>query len=169
MVLQYSEGGLMEEVKLHGFNIEVEELLFNDGEYTWGVETVTLEPEADLSIDDMQVDKELTRMGHTIAYYGDLSARLKSQLARKEEDIDAWQAAADKELREKMAGNAKPPTETYLKKLLLGRPEYLSLVKELGIVRAQYYRLDNLVRALYKKADSLQTLSHNQRTERKVY
>lgn len=167
---------MSKELKTGKYTILVEDLVKNDNdEFFWEVEEVEIEADIDVSIDDTDVDGELCKMGQLLSYYGDLSARLKAQFARKEEDREAYEAACDKLLRENFAVKVandpklKMPTETHLKKMIAGSDEYRGLTEEISVVRLHYYRVDNLLKALIKKADALNCLGYSQRQERKVY
>ncbi len=159
------------------YSVIVDQLILDSvsGEYSWNPEVVNVSPDEHLTINDQDVDSELVRMGQLVAYYGDLAAQLKAQLARREEDKEAVEAMLDLTFRDaaKAAQAAdpkvKPPTVEGLKKAVAREESYLIVVAEIQTARLHHYRVDNLMKALIKKADSLNTLAHNQRQERKVY
>ena len=166
----------MEQLNLNKYTVVVESLVQqDDGNFYWVPEQVEIDPGNDLAIDDTNVDGELARMGHLLAYYGDISARLKAQFVRKEEEIEGLEAYIDKEIREKVEEDRikdpkiKPPTETHIKKLIVGHEKYAPAIGILQASRVYSYQVDNLVKALVKKADALNALAYNQRAERKNF
>ncbi len=157
--------------------VVIEDLIFDEASenYFWKPEQIELDPQNDTMIDENNVDGELCKMGHLLAYYGDLSAKLKTQLARKEEDLDALEAMIDKKIRDKELAAAqtnpklKPPTESFLKKRIRTEEEYQIGVSILQATRLHFYRVDNLLKAMIKKADALNALAYNQRQERRNF
>jgi hypothetical protein len=166
----------MEEMKLSSFVVVVEDLVQEEetGQYFWQPEKIDINPDDDLLVDDSNVDSELVKMGHLLGYYGDISARLKAQLARKEEDKEAVDAEIDKEIRDRYVltartGKEKPPTESKIKKEIIRHEKYQGALAILSATRLYYYRMDTLLKALIKKADAVNTLAYSQRAERKNY
>lgn len=168
---------MTEKLQLSEYSIIVEDLILDEkvGQYFWQPEEVIINADEDLSIDETNVDHELGRMGQLLAYYGDLAARLKTQFARKEEDLEAKESYLDKNLRDffneciARDPKSKMPTETQIKRLIVGSEGYQESLAILSAARLYHYRIDNLVKALVKKADALNALAYNQRAERKAY
>lgn len=163
---------MAEELKIGKFKIVSEDLVYDEENdvHVWKQDQVEVAPDDALHIDDTDVDKELRRMGHLLGYYGDLAAKSKAQLARKEEDLEAFEAAADKWLRGNWNEEANGRmTENKVRNLIIDSEDHRRLTALLGVFRTYHYRMDNLFRALHKKADCLMTLSHNQRVERRNF
>jgi len=160
------------EVSIGKYNVIVEEWQGEDAEgphESWVEIPIEIDSDEHLTIDETNVDGELAKMGHVLGYYGDIAARLKTQLARKEEDLEAIEAHIDHSLRQSFAQVGQKFTETQLKKAIINDPTYKKSLDELQRNRVYSYRVDNLFKALVKKCDALNCLGYSQRQERKTY
>jgi hypothetical protein len=160
---------MAQDLKVGKFKVILEDLVETENGLSWQPFEIEVEADEDAIIDDNATEKELTKVGGILAYYGDLAAKARSQYTRKQEDLDAIFATLDGTIRGELLAAGEKPTETRLKKAVAANPQYRAAVDIVGVYRSYCYRLENLFKALLAKANALNTLAYSQRQEKKMY
>lgn len=137
------------------------EHLNNDGE--WVEKTIELDVDADMSLSDETLDKDMCKLPSLIAYYAELGAELQAQASRKKQILDVAEAKAAQVIREE--GKS---TENTIKERVL-------LDDDVQEIKIEYHRavklhtmVDGFYRALREKASLAIAICYKQKEEIRV-
>jgi hypothetical protein len=147
--------------------VERLEMIQQDGEdiWVWRPTPVELDVENDFSIDDMELSREICRMGLLLVKYGGLAAELGAELQRKEADLKLVKAQCSGAIRSAAEASGTKMTEGKLDEQVIQRSEYQNSLAQLHILRASAVQVDHYWRSASKKADLLNALAFRQNAE----
>lgn len=132
-----------------------------------GPEDVVLNTEIDCGIDDDNIDAELSRMGQILAEYGVHFAELRGQLAIDETAASRMVAYYDLWFRDPANYSGKI-TEGKIKSLVISQPAVILVGDKVNQTKVHLFKVENLYRSLYQKADCLKALAYKHRVEIKA-
>jgi hypothetical protein len=146
--------------------VHIEKLqLQDDGNWAWVPTPVAVDTDGDFAIDELNLNKEICRMGQLLLKYGDLAAEFSAELERKKEELKfhhARLAGAERSSAEK-AGTKT--TEGKLQELVTIDPTYQQHLANLHRLRADALKVDHWWRTANTKAKMLEALAFRQSAE----
>jgi hypothetical protein len=135
------------------------------GTWVWVPETIELDVEGDFSIEELELNQEICRMGKLLVKYGELAADLGAELKRKEEYIKLVRAQVGAAIRSKAEADGTKLTEGKLADEVILHNAYQAALAQLHILRASAIKVDSFWRSASKKADLLNALAFRQNAE----
>jgi hypothetical protein len=126
---------------------------------------IELTPDIDIQIDENNLDAEMCRAGQLLVYYGDLSAELKAQSARKKDYKEAIYSQLAQLTRSEAEKESRKVTEGVVKEKVLTNPDYINTQQEHNVAEMFAQKVDNFFRAQQKRVDLLIALAYKQRAE----
>lgn len=133
--------------------------------WVWVPTAVELNVVGDFSIEEMELSREICRMGLLLVKYGGLAAELGAELKRKEEELKLVRAQCAGAIRSAAEAKGTKMTEGKLEEEVIQRPEYQGALAKLHILRASAVQVDHYWRSASKKADLLNALAFRQNAE----
>ena len=113
----------------------VERIKEVEGELRWVTERVAPDIDSDFAIDEDRLDHEMSRLGHLLAYYGNLYGELKAELVRKEENLKRAYAIMAQSIRVEHKKNELKITDPGVREKVESDDRYGEQQAELQIVR----------------------------------
>ena len=127
-------------------------------------EKITLAlPPHHFTIDPTALDSDLCTIGGHMLEYGTVEAELKSEVARKEAELDVLYAQLDGELRAKSKKSDERLTETRIKNLIVGTGSYQFKVDDVRNSQRNANIMRWAMTSLNKKCDCLLEISRRER------
>ena len=123
----------------------------------------TLDP-SHFQIDDTILDIELCKIGSSLLEYGSLEAMSRTELGRKEAEIERLAAEIDAAIRADAAANGEKLTETRIKGQVLLNQHYIAALKEKEKIQTSCQTLRWAMVSLQKKCDCLITLGYREKS-----
>ena len=145
--------------------ITVEYLTQVGQQWEWAPKIEQVDTEYDFSIDEDNLNKEICRMGHLLVKYGDLAARMNTNLKRKEENVKYVQAKVAGVIRSVAESTGAKMTEGKLNEEVIVDASYQQALAELHTMRADALRAEHWWRSIVKKADLLNAMAFRQNAE----
>jgi len=136
-----------------------------DGVGVWTPEYEVFDVEKDFSIDDDNLDGEISRMGHLLCRYGTVAAEQNANLKRKEEYAKTMEAQVSIDLRKAADTAGTKVTEPQLKAQTIVHPKYQAALASSHVLRGDSAKADHWFRSLMKKADLLHSMGFRQSAE----
>jgi hypothetical protein len=149
--------------------VVVERIKEVDGTPTWVAESVSPLVTDDFAIDENRLDREICRLGHLMAYYGNLAAELKAELARKEEQLKRAYAISAQAIRAECLGKGEKVTDPSIKEKVEVGERYGNQQAGLQITRLYAIMAESWFQSMKKKADLVIALAYKQGREVKAY
>jgi len=147
--------------------IIIERLKSTENGMIWVSEVEEMDTEGDFAIDEMNIDKEICRMGKLLLRYGDVAAEMGAMLKRKEEEVKQFHAKWSAYHRSKAESGNTKITVAELNEKVINQKEYNTILFNLHLCRADALKTDHWWRSIQKKADMLNALAFKQRAEYK--
>lgn len=126
---------------------------------------IEIDVDSHFNINEDNVDGELCNAGRLLVYYGDLSATLKAQAARKKADLEEHSASLARDIRKKAMENGDKITEGGIKEKVLTTPSYQTRLAVYIETEKDASKLDNFFRSQKQRVDCIIALAYKQRTE----
>lgn len=145
------ESGNSSEIDLQNCQVIVENVVYN------------LNPEH-FRIDDTILDIELCKIGSSLLEYGSLEAISRTELGRKEAEIERIAALVDAAIRADAAASGEKLTENRIKAQVLLNQNYIAALKEKEKIQTSCQTLRWAMVSLQKKCDCLITLGYRERS-----
>jgi len=136
-----------------------------DGVGVWTPQYETFDTERDFTIDDENLDGEISRIGHLLCRYGTIAAEQNANLRRKEEWVKTVEAQVSIDLRKAAEQAGTKVTEPQLKAQTIVHPKYQAALAATHVLRADSDKADHWFRSLMKKADLLHSIGFRQSAE----
>lgn len=143
----------------------VEKLQQVDEVWTWVPTAVEMDIEGDFTIDDLNLDREMCRMGIVLLKYADLAAELGAEVRRKDENVKYVAASLSAAYRSQAEKDGKKKSVAELEGDVTTDTSYQSLLRTLHVLRASAVRADHWWRTANTKADMLKALAFRQSAE----
>jgi len=140
--------------------IYIERLRLVDNVWQWVPEPETFDVEADFTINDSDIDRELCRIGQLMARYGAVAAELSANLARKEEEVKYVAARCAAALRSQAEVSGAKTTVDKIKDDVVLSVEYQSALSTLHLLRAEAEKTEHWWRSISAKASALNSLTY---------
>jgi hypothetical protein len=145
--------------------VYVEKLVQNDGVWVWQPTAIEMDIEGDFSVDDLNLDKELCRMGIVLLKYADLAAELGAELKRKDESVKYLAASLSAAYRSQAEKDGKKKSVNEIEGDVTKDESYQTLLRTLHVLRASAVRADHWWRTANTKAEMLKALAFRQSAE----
>lgn len=145
--------------------VVVERLRVVDNRYTWVPESVSPDVRADFAIDENNLNADICKMGHLMAYYGNLHAELSAELTRKEEKLKQTFALKSASVRAQAEGGQKKITENAIREKVETDQEYIDQQTELQMTRLYANMAEGWWWTIQRKGKLIETLSYKQGKE----
>jgi len=145
--------------------IWVETFVCENNEWKWVLKPEQFDIENDFSLDEENLNVEICRMGNLMLRYGDLAARMETNLKRKEEQVKYVQSRVSSALRSSAETAGNKMTEGKLNEQVVLDPQYQQALAELHVLRASALRAQHWYRNITKKADLLKAAAFRQNAE----
>lgn len=123
--------------------------------------------QADLAIDDTDLDTAMLRQSGLFAYYGALHAQAEQQLARMEQLQEIIFARLDKKVRDEAAKAGTKVTEAQVKAAVALEPKAIAIKTAVNKAQMVANLCKSAVDAFRNRRDMLIQLAFNSRSERK--
>lgn len=149
--------------------VVIEEIGKEDDQLVWVPQAIEVELGDDFEVNDTDLSAELCRLGPLMLKYGELSAKLRAQQKRKEEQLKTEEARCSHALRQAAQANNEKTTEAKLAEQVRINPNVQNLLHQLDMSRNDAMRADHWWRSMAKKADLVQSLVYQSRAEIKSY
>lgn len=117
----------------------------------------------DFSIDPSALDEALCNCGRLILQYGELEAQLRLEVARRDTDLEALQAALDLEIRKTAVEKQEKLTEGKIKSLIVVRSDYQEAANKLANSQRNYNLMRWVMSALNARKDALIAMAYRER------
>ena len=115
------------------------------------------------SIDASALDRDLCSAGRIMLEYGVLEAELRTEVARKEANLDHVVASLDSEIRLKAKQEDNKITEAAIKNRIILAQEYHDALESLRRSRQNHNTMRWAMNALNKKTDCLISMTYRER------
>lgn len=145
--------------------VYVEKLVVENGQMKWESQAVVVNTEDEFSIDELELNREICRMGQLLLQYGDLAAELDAELKRKEEALKYTAARIAGAERSSAEANGDKMTEGKLNEKVITHSQYQAELAALHVTRAYALQASNWWRTANNKAKLLETLAFRQSAE----
>ncbi len=145
--------------------IFVEKLKQVDDRWAWVPEAIAVDTDGDFTIDELNLNVEVCKMGKLLLKYGDLAAELRAELERKEENLKYTAAKISAAQRARAIETRTKVTEVELKELTITDDLYREALNPLHVLRASAVRADHWWRAINTKAKMIEALAFRQSAE----
>jgi hypothetical protein len=145
--------------------IYVEKLTQVDGAWAWQPTSVEMDIEGDFQIDELNLDREMCRMGVILLKYADLAAELGTEVKRKDENVKYLAASLSAAYRSQAEKDGKKKSVSELEGDVTTDESYQALLRTLHVLRAAAVRSDHWWRTANTKADMLKALAFRQSAE----
>lgn len=121
--------------------------------------------ELDLNIDPTDLDDEITRQPGRFAKYAQEHAQAEKQAKHAKLQLDVFEAALDKKIRDRAAGTGKKLSEKMVDSLIKQNDEWIERKKALHEAEAVADQIKAIVEGMRQKKDMLVTFCANARQE----
>jgi hypothetical protein len=145
--------------------VYVEKLLQVDGTWCWQPTAIELDTEGDFTIDDLNLDRELCRMGIVLLKYADLAAELGAEVKRKDESVKYLAASLSAAIRSQAEKDGVKKSVNEIEGDVTRDDSYQALLRTLHVLRASAVRADHWWRSANTKAEMLKALAFRQSAE----
>lgn len=145
--------------------VHVEKLGQVNGIWTWIPTSVEFDTEGDFTIDELNLNTEICRMGVLLLKYGDLAAELQAELKRKDEGVKYLAARLSAAHRSQAEKDGKKKTVAELDNDVTIDESYQAALAQLHILRAAAVRSDHWWRSANTKSEMLKALAFRQSAE----
>jgi len=149
--------------------VYVERIKEVDGTNRWVAEQVSPNVSDDFAIDENRLDYEMCRLGHLLAYYGNLNADLKAELARKEENLRRTAAVTAQSVRAQAKEKSEKITDATVKERVESDEFYGRMQAVLQMTRLYAIMAESWFQSMKKKSDLVVSLAYKQGRELKAY
>jgi hypothetical protein len=146
-------------------SVWVEKIVEVDGVAQWQPQELKLDTEGDFTIDELNLNKEVCRMGMLLLKYGDLAGELQAELQRKEEYLKYLKARLQAAHRSQAERNGKKKTVAELESDVTIDEQYQAALAPLHVLRATAVKADHWWRSMNTKARLLEALAFRQSAE----
>ena len=143
----------------------VEKLKYIDDIWRWVPEAIVINTEEDFTIDELNLNTEVCKMGKLLLKYGDLAAELEAELKRKEENLKYTSAKIAGAQRAAALATSSKITEAEIKEKTIIDPAYQEALNPLHVLRASAVRASHWWRAINTKAKMIEALAFRQSAE----
>lgn len=123
--------------------------------------------QADLSINENDLDTGMLRQSGLFAYYGALHAQAEQQLSRMEQLQEIIEARLDRKARDAAAASGTKITEAQVKAAIALEPKAIAIKTAVNKARMVTSLCKSAVDAFRNRRDMLIQLAFNSRSERK--
>lgn len=145
--------------------VEIEELKEVDGEIKLIPEKVSFDLHSDFTINDDDLEGEACKLGQLLVQYGDVYAKLKTQLTRQEEQLKQVAAITAQRIRKEAAENKEKVTENVVNERTLSDSYYVSFQGAVNRTRENYFRAESWWRSIQQKCDLVKMIGYRQKAE----
>ena len=144
--------------------VTVEYLL--DGQ--WVSKSEEINVEADMSLSDETLDKDMCELPKLIAYYAEVAAECQAYASRKKNDVEVIEAEVAQAFRVEAASGKLKVTEAGIREHV-AQQEIVSETRRSSFkAQAQYVMMDGFYRALREKASLAIALCYKKKEEIRV-
>ena len=131
----------------------------------WVESVVRLDIDADMALSDLGLDEQMCALPRLISKYGEISAVLHAQAARKKSRVDAVEAEVAMDTRRHAAEADVKITEPRIKEAVVSSAVVTAARHAHYAADAQYRKVDGFYRALREKASLSIALCYKQKAE----
>ena len=134
----------------------------------WVAQEVKLDVDADMSLSDETIDKDMCALPRVIAYYAELSAELHAQAARFKQRMEETEALTAISIRRDASETGTKITEPSIKERVIADPSVSTARNAYYKMDGQYRMMDGFYRALREKASLAIAICYKQKEEIRV-
>jgi hypothetical protein len=134
----------------------------------WVDNEIELDLDADMSLGEETIDKDMMSLPRVIAYYADLAAELHAQAARHKQHMDEAEASAAIACRQYASDSGSKITEPGIKEQVILNPEVRDAKIKYSTSEAQYRKLNGFYQALRDKTSLSIAICYKQKEEIRV-
>jgi len=134
----------------------------------WVPNSVELDVEADMSLSDETLNKDMCALPTRIAYYAEVAAECHAYAARKKNDVEVVEAEVAQALRFEAAQNKIKITESGIREHVAKQDIVTEARHTAYKAAAQHTMVDGFYRALREKASLSIALCYKQKEEIRV-
>lgn len=145
--------------------VYVEKLQQVEGAWTWVPTAIEMDIEGDFTVDELNLDREMCRMGMVLLKYADLAAELGAEIKRKDESVKFLAASLSAAFRSQAEHDGKKKSVAELENDVTTDESYQALLRTLHVLRAAAVRADHWWRTANTKAEMLKALAFRQSAE----
>ncbi len=134
----------------------------------WVANTVELNVEADMSLSDETINKDMCELAGRIAYYAEVAAECQAYASRKKNDVEVTEAQVAQAFRVEAAGSKLKITEAGIREHVAQQDKVTEARHASFKAQAQHSMVDGFYRALREKASLAIALCYKQKEEIRV-
>jgi hypothetical protein len=137
----------------------------NEGNPTWVPEVIEIDADSDFTLNDDAIDFEMSRVGRLLQFYGNLSAEMKAQAARKKQEVEWIYNEVYLDEKNKATAAKERVTENALRAVIMGDQEYRTTQMRYIVAEKDASKVDHFYRSMLKKADVCIAVCYKQKAE----
>jgi hypothetical protein len=134
----------------------------------WVEHSTEIDVDADMSLSDETINKDMCELPKKIAYYAELSAECHAYASRKKNEVEVVESEVAQALRIEAAQNKLKITEAGIREHVAQQTEVTEARHGSYKAQAQYTMVDGFYRALREKASLAIALCYKQKEEIRV-
>jgi hypothetical protein len=139
-----------------------------DGIPVWTTSTQEVDVDADMSLSDETLDKDMCALPRKIAFYAELAAECHAYASRKKNEVEVVESEVAQALRAEAATNKLKITEAGIREHIAKQDMVTEARHGSYKAQAQYTMVDGFYRALREKASLAIALCYKQKEEIRV-
>jgi hypothetical protein len=134
----------------------------------WVSNSLELDVEADMSLSDETINKDMCELPKRIAYYAEVAAECQAYASRKKNEVEVVEAEVAQALRIEAATNKLKITEAGIREHIAKQDMVTEARHSSYKAQAQFIMVDGFYRALREKASLAIALCYKQKEEIRV-
>jgi hypothetical protein len=134
----------------------------------WVSSSVEVDVDADMSLSDESLNKDMCALPRRIAYYAELAAECHAFMSRKKNNVEVVEAEVAQAFRIEAATNKLKITEAGIREHIAQQDEVTDARHQSYMAQAQFTMVDGFYRALREKASLAIALCYKQKEEIRV-